>query len=94
MATTTSGIEGSTGGRSGSYTRDTVFQSTHAMYRPVCNNGSSKGPIIRINPHEIHINDPNFIDEIYTNTLRKRDKYKWTTRAGYPSTESFRLIQR
>lgn len=37
----------------------------------------TKGPIIRINPHEIHVSDPDFYDEIYTAGSRKRDKYYW-----------------
>lgn len=32
------------------------------------------GPIVRINPEEIHIQDANFIDEIYAGPGRKRDK--------------------
>ncbi|KIX07822.1 uncharacterized protein Z518_02476 [Rhinocladiella mackenziei CBS 650.93] len=35
------------------------------------------GPIIRINPHEIHVYDPAFYDEIYVNPPRKRNKYQW-----------------
>ncbi|MCJ1465918.1 hypothetical protein MMC07_004537 [Pseudocyphellaria aurata] len=38
------------------------------------------GPIIRINPHELHINDPEYIDEIYAGASRKRDKYRWISR--------------
>ncbi|KAK1254750.1 hypothetical protein MKX08_008745 [Trichoderma sp. CBMAI-0020] len=32
------------------------------------------GPIIRINPREIHISDPTFYDEIYASSSRKREK--------------------
>ncbi|PTB37642.1 uncharacterized protein TrAFT101_005480 [Trichoderma asperellum] len=32
------------------------------------------GPIIRINPREVHINDPTFYDEIYASSSRKREK--------------------
>lgn len=40
-----------------------------------------QGPIIRINPHEIHMNDPEYIDEVYAGSSKKRDKYRWITRA-------------
>ncbi|KAF9886007.1 hypothetical protein FE257_012188 [Aspergillus nanangensis] len=33
------------------------------------------GPIVRINPHELHINDHSFYDEIYTSSSSRRDKY-------------------
>lgn len=39
-----------------------------------------EGPIIRINPHEIHINDPEYIDEVYAGSSKKRDKYRWMSR--------------
>ena len=32
------------------------------------------GPIVRINPNEIHCNDIKFADEIYATGGRKRDK--------------------
>lgn len=39
-----------------------------------------EGPVVRINPHGLHFNAPNFIDEIYAGSSRTRDKYKWTPR--------------
>lgn len=37
------------------------------------------GPIIRINPYEIHIIDPDFIDELYVGpSKRKTDLWSWT----------------
>jgi cytochrome P450 len=43
------------------------------------------GPIVRINPDELHIDDPEYYDEIYGSTTRKRDKYgPWVALAGTP----------
>lgn len=37
------------------------------------------GPIIRINPFEVHINDPDFYDEVYVaGGKRKTDLWSWT----------------
>lgn len=37
------------------------------------------GPIVRINPREIHIIDPDFIDELYVGaSKRKTDLWSWT----------------
>ncbi|KAI5242310.1 hypothetical protein E4T42_07730 [Aureobasidium subglaciale] len=41
------------------------------------------GPIIRINPEEIHISDPEFYNEVYTNK-EKRDAWGWQ-RKGFGS---------
>jgi hypothetical protein len=42
------------------------------------------GPIVRINPYELHINDPEYYDELYSGSSKKRDKYEWAARLfGY-----------
>jgi cytochrome P450 len=33
------------------------------------------GPIIRVSPEEIHINDVGFLDSVYASSVSRRDKY-------------------
>lgn len=44
------------------------------------------GPIVRINPNEVHILDTSFYDEIYAPASKKRDKYaQWVVFLGVPT---------
>ncbi|OQD65972.1 hypothetical protein PENPOL_c005G02032 [Penicillium polonicum] len=42
------------------------------------------GPILRINPHEIHIKDPSFYDTVYGGPLNKRDRLPSFIQTGLP----------
>ncbi|KAI9795739.1 MAG: hypothetical protein M1833_006832 [Piccolia ochrophora] len=46
------------------------------------------GPIVRISPIEIHINDPEFIDTVYPSSGRRTDKHIFTARA-FGNSDSF-----
>ena len=48
------------------------IRNLHAIY----------GPIIRINPYELHISDPEYIDKLYLSSAsgEKRDKWPWYTK--------------
>jgi cytochrome P450 len=47
------------------------------------------GPIIRINPREVHIADADFYDTIYPGPGQKRDKWEWFTKSFPKLEESF-----
>ena len=38
------------------------------------------GPIVRVAPNEIHVSDPQFLDEIYAGASRNREKYDFQLR--------------
>jgi cytochrome P450 len=66
--------------------RYTVNSFHHSRYRLVkLTRHNFKGPIIRITPSELHINDPEYYDTLYDRSGR-RDKYSYFSgRFGYAS---------
>ncbi|KAJ2994637.1 hypothetical protein NUW58_g1501 [Xylaria curta] len=49
-------------------------------FRQIAKMHEKYGPIVRINPHEVHFNDPEFIDPLFPGPARKTDKYMFTGR--------------
>lgn len=49
-------------------------------FRSIADMHKKYGPIVRINPHEVHFNDPDFIDPLFPGPARKTDKHFFTGR--------------
>ncbi|OLN80972.1 Trichodiene oxygenase 7 [Colletotrichum chlorophyti] len=50
------------------------------------------GPIVRINPYELHIIDPDFYDELYSSSNKKSDKYRWWTNLAGADGSAFSTV--
>ena len=53
---------------------------------------SPSGPIVRINPYELHINDTEYYDELYTGPTKRRDKWAWSARMFGNSSSHFGTV--
>ncbi|EKG12713.1 Cytochrome P450 [Macrophomina phaseolina MS6] len=61
--------------RNGQYTFE--IRRMHEIY----------GPIVRISPHELHVNDPSYVDKLYVAGGKKRHKYEYFVRQfGIPDS--------
>jgi hypothetical protein len=67
-------------GRSRKCTRNMVLITALSLQLSGLFSQFSAGPIVRINPFELHINDPEYYDELYSGSSKKRDKYEWAAR--------------
>ncbi|CAD6449307.1 5333bc3a-fea7-453e-b3a7-b6ab6420774a [Sclerotinia trifoliorum] len=49
-------------------------------YRKIDEMHKKYGPVVRINPYEVHLNDPDFIDSVFPGPGRQTNKYFFTGR--------------
>lgn len=47
------------------------------------------GPIIRINPYELHVRDSDFYDVLYSGPSQRRDKWSWSVNMFGSSSSAF-----
>ncbi|KAL4880998.1 cytochrome P450 [Aspergillus karnatakaensis] len=66
--------------RRGQYFR--VIEKMHKRY----------GPIVRINPFELHVQDPDFYLVLYTGPTRRRHKWPWAARMFGNNTSAFSTV--
>ncbi|KAI9785213.1 MAG: hypothetical protein M1835_003379 [Candelina submexicana] len=50
------------------------------------------GPIIRINPFELHVNDPDFYDVLYCGPIQRRNKWEWSAKLFGTTTSAFATV--
>jgi cytochrome P450 len=81
----TSGIEAISYGRFETFMISTVSYRTQTTATRKLSRTS--GPIVRITPHELHIRDSEYYDEIYAASSKKRDKWSGSVvMAGAPGS--------
>lgn len=50
------------------------------------------GPIIRINPYELHVYTPEFYDELYSSGTKRRHKWYWATKSFGADESTFATV--
>ena len=57
-----------------------------------CQTPKHAGPIIRINPYELHVRDPDFYEVLYSGPGQKRDKWWWSVEMFGNSSSMFGTV--
>lgn len=68
------------------------FSSRNENQEQLTNICHLKGPIVRINPYELHIDDPEFYDVLYSGPTQRRDKWQWSVNMFGTSTSVLSTI--
>ncbi|KAL4872418.1 hypothetical protein BDV12DRAFT_183083 [Aspergillus spectabilis] len=61
-------------------------------FREIENMHQRYGPVVRINPFELHVQDPDFYPVLYTGPTRRRHKWPWAARMFGNNTSAFSTV--
>ncbi|OCK77493.1 putative cytochrome P450 [Lepidopterella palustris CBS 459.81] len=63
-----------------------------SYFREIAKMHQKYGPVVRINPHELHVDDPNFYSILYTGPTSKRHKWPWAAKMFGNNTSTFSTV--
>nr|DAD54578.1 TPA_asm: putative tryptophan 6-hydroxylase [Fusarium equiseti] len=61
-------------------------------FRQIAKMHDQYGPVVRINPFELHVNDPTFYPILYSSSTKKRDKWSWAAGMFGNNTSVFSTV--
>ncbi|KAI2629319.1 putative cytochrome P450 [Hypomontagnella submonticulosa] len=64
-----------------------------SYFREIARMHEKYGPIVRINPFELHVNDAAFYPVLYSGAAKKRDKWPWAAAMFGNSTSVFSTVR-
>ncbi|KAF4955747.1 hypothetical protein FGADI_4318 [Fusarium gaditjirri] len=63
-----------------------------SYFRQIARMHDLYGPVVRVNPFELHVNDPTFYPILYSSSTKKRDKWAWAAGMFGNNTSVFSTV--